>query len=441
MMYEKPSKNFLMTQSEMAHNQAEMRHELYKAEADRAMMESAEAQRVVSEQNSKVYDYISEQRNRPMARAKFLEAAKTGFVTAALFKIVKESMNSPLSPMDEATLKGMIAQFVDEQGAGALLTKFKTQNTLLAEMGKVCREAYQSTVDHINEFGVEFDSYDMSGMGEFSKPVAKQPAPMADVLKLDTATVDKFYTDMDNVDSKRAAKMIKDKVKDSINNFLDNNLETRIRCEEIMNDAKEKISVAKAANGIPDTPAPAAAPETPASEEQPKQVEEPSTPAEPTEAGAEDKAPSENVSADTQNTPSEEKKKPEEADNGAPEANKTEPTEKPAEMNKPKPQDNDKKEPTQESARVEDIKRQAHRMIHEVQYNRPKNVFHYMVEAITKQALSDDALKAKFVNESKVDMPGIIHTAEIVYTMLEAFNTLEVVDEAYIINYLKSLVD
>ena len=35
MMYEKPSKNFLMTQSEMAHRQAEMRHEMYKADEDR----------------------------------------------------------------------------------------------------------------------------------------------------------------------------------------------------------------------------------------------------------------------------------------------------------------------------------------------------------------------------------------------------------------------
>ena len=63
------------------------------------------------------------------------------------------------------------------------------------------------------------------------------------------------------------------------------------------------------------------------------------------------------------------------------------------------------------------------------------------MEAITRQSLKDDALKSKFVQESKVDMPGIIHTAEMVYTMLETFNTLEVVDESYIKDYLKSLVE
>ena len=310
----------------------------------------------------------------------------------------------------------------------------------LAEMGKICREAYQATVDKLNEYGVEFDSYDTSSdEAKFAKerPTAQTPKPMNDVLKLDSNVVDKFYTDMDNVDSKRAAKMIKDKVKDSINTFLDNNLETRIRCEEIMNDAKDKIAAAKAANGIPDTPAPAATPEPPASEEPGPSTE----PSEPSEAGNGETNPPSDTPDDLTKSDNSGEQKPEEKDNGTPDANKSEPTEKPAEQNKPEPQDQDKKEPTQESAYVADIKRQAQRKIHEVQYNRPKNAFHFMVEAITRQALKDDSLKAKFVNESKVDMPGIIHIAEMVYTMLEAFNTLDVVDESYIKKYLTSLVD
>ena len=443
MMFDRPSENFLMSQSEMAHRQAEMRDELYKTEAAAEASREAEARRTFAEQNAKTAEYMNEQRNRPLARAKFLEAAKDGFVAAALYKVVKESMNFPLTPTDEATLKGMIGQFVEEQGAGQLLNRFKTQNVLLAEMGRICREAYQSTVQKLNEYGVEFDSYDTSTTEEKfvkERPVTQSPKPMADMLKLDTATVDKFYTDMDAVDTKRATKMIQDKVKDSINTFLDNNLETRIQCEEIMNDAKEKIAAAKAANGIPDTPAPQ--PEPPASEETPASA----APDEGSKSGNDETNPPSETPPDDltkADKSSEPQDKPEEKMNGAPVANQNrEPKEKPSETNKPEPQDNNKKEPTQESVYITDIKNQAKRRIHEIQSSRPKTPFHFMVESITKAALKDDALKAKFVTESsKVDMGGILHTAEMVYTMLEAFNTLEVVNEAWIKDYLKSLIE
>ena len=64
-----------------------------------------------------------------------------------------------------------------------------------------------------------------------------------------------------------------------------------------------------------------------------------------------------------------------------------------------------------------------------------------MVESVTREVLRDDSLRSKYMNESKVNMNGITHMAEIMYTWLEMCNTLEIVDESYIKAYIKSLAD
>ena len=90
---------------------------------------------------------------------------------------------------------------------------------------------------------------------------------------------------------------------------------------------------------------------------------------------------------------------------------------------------------------IDMLNRDAKRKILELQQVRPKSPFHYMVEAVTKETLRDDALRSRYVHESKVDMDGILHNVEIMYTMLEMVNTLEIVNEQYVKDYITSLVN
>lgn len=73
--------------------------------------------------------------------------------------------------------------------------------------------------------------------------------------------------------------------------------------------------------------------------------------------------------------------------------------------------------------------------------NRQKNVFQYMMEAVTKATYKDEALKQRYMTESgKLNMNGIAHQVELMYTMLEMVNTTEMVDEDYVKNYIKSML-
>lgn len=83
----------------------------------------------------------------------------------------------------------------------------------------------------------------------------------------------------------------------------------------------------------------------------------------------------------------------------------------------------------------------AQRKINEAERIRPKNVFNYMVESLVKSSFKDEALKAKFINETTVDMEAIVESVKLMYTMLEMVNTTNMVnvDGEYIKRYLQSL--
>jgi len=86
------------------------------------------------------------------------------------------------------------------------------------------------------------------------------------------------------------------------------------------------------------------------------------------------------------------------------------------------------------------IMTEAKRQINEMRRTRKKNVFHYLVEAITKQTFADDNLRAQYIHESSVDMGNITHSAHLIYHLLEMMNTTEMVSKDYIKNYIQSLV-
>lgn len=90
---------------------------------------------------------------------------------------------------------------------------------------------------------------------------------------------------------------------------------------------------------------------------------------------------------------------------------------------------------------AEDIANRSRRDIIEAEASRKKNVYHCIVESLTKSVIKNEDLHAKYVNEAKIDMETITNTAQLMYTMLEMCNTVELVkiDEAFIKDYLTQL--
>ena len=255
-------------------------------------------------------------------RVTFLENVKSGFLSEAMSKLYKESFGV-MTKRDRITAKNLINTFINEQGAGELLNRFKYQNTLVAEMARIVQEHYDMVVESIT-----CDDEECNIPGR-----AKE-------LHLDKTIVDDFYKDLVDLDTTEASKLIKDKVTDAMTEFIDQNTQNKLDFEEIINTAKEKISDLK------------------------------------------------------------------------------------------------------EESAVESTMNEAKRQINEMKRTRHKNIFHYMVEAISKEAFKDiNGVGKQYIHESKVDMDGVVNSAKLIYTMLEMLNTTEMVSKDYIQTYIENLVN
>lgn len=96
---------------------------------------------------------------------------------------------------------------------------------------------------------------------------------------------------------------------------------------------------------------------------------------------------------------------------------------------------------TTNEALITDYSNIATRMINEMKNERVKNVFHYMVESLSKKSLCDDTLKARYVNEASLDMDSVVNDCMLIYNMLEMVNTTNMVnvDYKYMCDYINSL--
>lgn len=319
--YNKPSKNMNIPQrqiTEMTHMQQE---EIYKAEEDRLLAEQARAEREREANANWLQEYVENQIIGRNNRVTFLENVKSGFLSEAMSKLYKESFGV-MTKRDRITAKNLINTFINEQGAGELINRFKYQNTLVAEMARIVQEHYDMVVESIT-----CDDEECNIPGR-----AKE-------LHLDKTIVDDFYKDLVDLDTSEASKLIKDKVTDAMTEFIDQNTQNKLDFEEIINTAKEKISDLK------------------------------------------------------------------------------------------------------EESAVESTMNEAKRQINEMKRTRHKNIFHYMVEAISKEAFKDiNGIGKQYIHESKVDMDGVVNSAKLIYTMLEMLNTTEMVGKDYIQTYIENLV-
>ena len=101
----------------------------------------------------------------------------------------------------------------------------------------------------------------------------------------------------------------------------------------------------------------------------------------------------------------------------------------------------EKMEVASDESMAEAYMEDAKRRINEYRNNRPKNAFHYVVEAISTQAFKNDNLNKRYIHENAVDMDGVVESAELIYTFLEMLNTTEMVDESYIQEYLTNMIN
>lgn len=204
----------------------ESRVEQYNQQQDAIKRENAATQREIDEANESYARYMTEAYAEDAKRSEYLQTVKTAMVSECLYKLYKESSVAPLTKSDDVLVRNMITRFVKENGAGNLINDWATKNYILSEFSRICEKSYNKIL--------EGDCCGENETDELGFLIGKP-------IKLDNAVGTEFYEDLEDVDCSDASKMIKDRVADSVSEFIDSNLAARMDYEEVLNAAKDQI--------------------------------------------------------------------------------------------------------------------------------------------------------------------------------------------------------
>lgn len=203
---------------EMYAAEREMKEHIYTEQQDAKRMEELKNKRERQEYAEQFNNYVNEGYAESLSRAEKLDTIRNAFVAECIYKVCTESMVAPATSRDKNVLRNLVNAFVKENGAIALLREFRTKNYVLSEFARICDKYYDRVLENCDE---------------------------CPEVKLDTTVSDDFFADLKDVDTSDASELIRDKVADSITEFIDSNMDARLEYEELLRNAKDQSSVAK----------------------------------------------------------------------------------------------------------------------------------------------------------------------------------------------------
>lgn len=218
----KPSKNMLLNNSELAEMTRQQQQEIYESDKAKSISEQAAANRDRDEYNSYINNYISEQTANINNRVSFLQAVKEAFITECIAKLYTKSLDK-MDSRDKTVARNLVTRFVKENGAGDLIRSFSTQNILLSEMARISQKYYDKVLESCDkgecDSGTKIKEYNLT-----------------------TTIKDDFFKEMEDIDMTEASKLIKDRVSESIQQFIDDNSYAKMECQDVIQAAQDSIS-------------------------------------------------------------------------------------------------------------------------------------------------------------------------------------------------------
>ena len=221
----KPSENMNKSMYEIAKMTRELNESMFNDDPNNftALRESAANERDSESYVSSQQQLIYAREAASKKRADFLGNVKDAFMTEAIMTLFKESSVAPMTNRDKTIARNLVSRFVKEQGAGNLITSFSTKNLVLSEIARVVQKYYNRVLESID--------------------TNHKPGEVAD-YSLDTTVKDDFFEELEDLDTADAAKLIKERVADSIQQFTDSNFAAKLDYEDIIKQAQERIATA-----------------------------------------------------------------------------------------------------------------------------------------------------------------------------------------------------
>ena len=324
----KPSKRSLTPMSKVSEMIQEQNQRIYDNEQSSIELKSHNDKLFNENYTSNMIGRDIDRMRMNESRSKSAARIKKALLVECMYKLFLDSNPKNINESDKLIGRNMIISFVNENGVINLLNRFKTKNYILSEMNRITNKYYNLIVEGCKTG----ECIDMTLSPEFTIP---------DTYRRD------FFEELEDLDTEDCSKLIKDRVADSITNFIDANISNRLDYEEVLQTATDQID---------------------------------------------------RVNVNTNESAVKEKA-------------------------------------------ISSINSRTKMRLNEMRQSKSKNIYQAIVEQITKASIKDDDMKARFVNESGVNMDRVTNAAQMIYTVLEMVNTTQMVDinETYLDNYLNSL--
>lgn len=194
---------------------------LMSSHMDSNIVKANEQQELANEKRLALVEASYRTNDRTNKLGSFLAEAKNMLVTEAIFKLVKDSVPDTVSESLLAIAKNITSNFVAEEGADSLLSRFKTKTIFLSEMSNIVSDTYSKIVENAKE-------------------------TFADDFTIKNSDLEAFYTRLEQLDYDKMTIAIRDKVGKAEQDFVQANIDDRMTMEKFAEESKEKIDSIKA---------------------------------------------------------------------------------------------------------------------------------------------------------------------------------------------------
>lgn len=181
-------------------------------------------------QFDKIYSFMPDNEVTQMKRERevnynklnnFTESVKISLLSECFYKFFKESLNVGIdSYQNEAIMRSLISNFIQENGAITLLSSFRTKSYVLSEMNRLVNNYYKVIIEAVDKDNV-------------------------DTFVIDPNLKDEFFKDLSELNSDEAIIVIRSRVTDAMEEFIQSNAENKLQIQTILQDTQEKINASK----------------------------------------------------------------------------------------------------------------------------------------------------------------------------------------------------
>ena len=221
----KPSENMNKSMTEINRMIHEQQIQEQEEEQKRVQLEESIRIKELNENQVNTLEYQQSINKTANAKREFLQNVKNSLLSECIFKLYKDSTVAPLTESDKVIARNLVNKFVLENGAGELLLNFKHKNLLLSEFSRITNKYYQRILEECDD-----ESSDPSKAGK------------AREFYIDDKTKEDFFTELEDIDTEDASKLIKERVSDAVSEFIDNNENQKLEYEDIIKSAQDRIA-------------------------------------------------------------------------------------------------------------------------------------------------------------------------------------------------------